>query len=179
MTAMANNLKESIDALDFAVEKSMRYHQRRRGHYDFVHKFILFLTILSGSAAFGDLFQLSEYFGAAAALCAAIDLVWGLSHRARDHELLFRRFSELAIAIRSMNEPTDDDLAVWTKKRIEIESDEPPVFCALEADCDNEVRRAKGRTNELAAIDLWGRVTMNWLKHSQKAFELKTASDGA
>lgn len=175
---MAAHLQKSLEGLDFAIEKSMRYHQRRRGHYDILHKALLFVTIVSGSAAFGKLLDSPEYFGAAAAVFAAIDLVWGLSHRARDHELLFRRFSDLAIALRSKSTPTEDDIADWTKRRIEIESDEPPIFCALEADCDNEVRRAKDRAETLAHIDLWSRVTMNWLKHSQRAFAPKTPANG-
>ncbi|MYH56520.1 MAG: hypothetical protein F4145_00565 [Boseongicola sp. SB0675_bin_26] len=170
---MANDLEQSVKRLDFAVEKSMRYHQRRRGHYDLMHKWLLFGTILSGSAAFGGRILEPGYFGAAAAVFAAFDLVWSLSHRARDHEMLFRRFSDLAIAIRSTSQPTQDHLTDWIKARITIESDEPPMYCALEADCDNEVRRARGQSKEFAHIGLFHRATMNWIRHAQVAFSPK------
>ena len=146
----------------------MRYHQRRRGHYDFYFKSLLFLAILSWSAAFADM---PKYFAAMAAIFPAINLVWGLSHRARDHEILFRRFSELAISIRTES-PTNELYAQWIKKRIEIETEEPPIYWALEADCCNEVCRAWGRTKEIVPIDWWYRVTMNWLHHDKSYFEL-------
>ena len=87
--------------------------------------------------------------------------------------MLFRRFSDLAIDIRT-TETTDKAaaLADWTKKRISIESDEPPTYWALEADCDNEVRRAWGRDEELISIGWWSRLTMNWLKHAQSDYTL-------
>ena len=148
----------------------MRYHQRRRGHYDFYFKGLLFLTILSGSAAFAEFMDMSQYFGAMAAVFPAINLVWGLSHRARDHEILFRRFSELAISIRT-EANTEESYAKWQRKRIEIEADEPPIYWALEADCDNEVRHAWGRDKEMVPIDWWYRVTMNWFRHDKSYFE--------
>lgn len=168
-----DDLKEKIEGLNFAVEKSMRYHQRRRGHYDFYFKGLLFLAILSGSAAFAEM---PKYFAAMAAIFPAINLVWGLSHRARDHEILFRRFSELAISIRTAiikKSANEELLAEWTQKRIDIETDEPPIYWALEADCDNEVRRAwgKGRDDELVPIDWWCRMTMNWMHHAKRSFD--------
>ena len=167
-----NNLGWQIDKLDFGIEKSMRYHQRRRGHYELLHKFIMFLTIICGSAAFAQVLGLSEYFGAATAFFAAGDLVWGLSHLARDHEILFRRFSDLAIAIRTTVSPTQESYAEWLQKRISIEADEPPIYWALEADCDNEVRRARGKDEKLIQIDWWARLTMYWRRHAESVFEL-------
>ena len=161
-------LKSNIEALDFSVEKSMRYHQRRRGHYEFCHNAFMFLTIISGSAAFAEL---SANFGAAAAIFAAIDLVWGLSHQAKNHEILFRRFSELAISIRTTRAPTAELHAEWVRKRIDIETDEPPIYWALEAACDNEVRRAWGKDNELVHINWWYLLTMYWLRHTKSVFE--------
>ena len=114
---------------------------------------------------------MSEYFGGMAAIFAAIDLVWSLSLRARDHELLFRRFSELAITIRTTQSATENLYAKWIRKRIEIEKEEPAIFWALEADCDNEVRLAWGRDKELVNINWWCRKTMNWLHHAERSFD--------
>ena len=163
-----NDLKTKIEKIDFAVEKSMRYHQRRRGFYESFHNALMFLTIISGSAAFADM---SNYFGGMAAIFTAVNLVWGLSHRARDHEILFRRFSELAISIRTMPEETKEAYDKLMEKRIEIETEEPPIYWALEADCDNEVRRAWDRTKKMVPIDWWCRTTMNWLHHAKRSFD--------
>ena len=167
---MTDDLRARTDQLDFAVEKSMRYHQRRRGFYDWVNRLSMFTVVICGSAAFGRLFDSPEYFAAAVTILAAINLVWAPSHRARDHEILFRRFSDLAIKIRTTpaGEDTHDG---WVKERIEIETDEPPIFIALEADCDNEVRRAWGRTREMVRIGWWSRLTMNLIRHAERHYE--------
>ena len=167
-----DKLHSQIEAIDFGVEKSMRYHQRRRGHYEWLHNAIMFLTVISGSAAFAQVLDWPEYFGAVAAVLAAIDLVWGPSHRARDHEVLFRRFSALAISIRTTASPTAETLAKWVRERIDVETDEPPIYWALEADCDNEVRRAQGKDKELIQIDWWSRLTMYWYRHAESVFDL-------
>lgn len=158
--------KDPIDKLGFQVEKSMRYHQRIRGHYDTWNKVFMFVIIILGSGAISDRPSL---FVMAAAIIAAANLVWSPSHRARDHEILFRRFSDLAILIRS-SDRTATNLQAWIKQRIMIESDEPPIFYALEADCDNQVRRAWGRVGELVRIGWWRRQTMYWLRHVNAKF---------
>ncbi len=43
--------------LTFRVDKSMRYHQRRRAFFDRCHRWVMFAVILSGSAAFADLMR--------------------------------------------------------------------------------------------------------------------------
>ena len=169
---MAETLKQKINDLDFAIEKSMRYHQRRRGFYDSAHKRIMFIIILAGSAAFSGV--VGDYFAGLAALLAAVDLVWVPSRRARDHEMLFRRFSELAIAIRTAPEPDKASYEKWVRERIGIETDEPPVYWALEADCDNEVRRAWGKDSELANIGWLSRRTMNVSRHEKAQYPLTT-----
>ena len=165
---MSDDLKSKISDLNFAVEKSMRYHQRRRAHYDFNFRILLFLTIISGSAAFADM---SNYFGGMAAIFTAINLVWGLSHRARDHEILFRRFSELAISIRTMPEETKETYDKLIERRIDIEADEPPIYWASEADCYNEVCHAWGKDKELLDIGWWYRMTMDWCRHTKQFYE--------
>jgi hypothetical protein len=67
----AMDLEANRDALDFSVEKSMRYHARRQAHYEWLHRSIMFLVILSGSAAFGHLFGSPRLLGFAAALFGA------------------------------------------------------------------------------------------------------------
>ena len=168
-------VEKKIDELNFAVEKSMRYHQRIRGHYDYRHKAIMFLTIIFGSAAFSEVVEWSRYFGALVAVLAAVDLVFSLSHRARDHEILFRQFSDLASVLRTSSK-TQENYDTWLKARLAIEANELPVYWALEADCDNEVRRAWDRTGMMAKIDWWKRRTMYWIHYDKEHFPLTTSS---
>ena len=140
-----------------------------RGHYDMAYKFMVFLIIAGGSAAFAEVVGWSHYLGAAIALVAVAELVWGVSRRTRDHEILHRRFSDLATSIRPKPR-TDEAYADWVSARIAIESDEPPIYWAVEADCDNEVRRAWGRDQELAQIGWWPRLTMHLQRHANRSF---------
>ena len=160
-------LESKVDSLDFGVEKSKRYHQRRRGFYDSLHKIIMFLVIVSGSAAFAEL---SLNFAAGAVVLAAIDLVWSPALLARKHEMLFRDFSDLAIDIRAKT-PNDRAYKALDKKRLVLEKDEPPVYKALEAHCDNEVRRAWGRDSELVEIGCWSWLTMYVLRHDKVVYK--------
>ncbi|NBC32480.1 MAG: hypothetical protein GVY13_07365 [Alphaproteobacteria bacterium] len=148
--------KDEQYGLDFSIEKSMRYLQRRRDFFDRMHKLFLLLIILSGTASFASFFGSGAAWGLVTALLAATDLVFGLSDRARDHEFLRRRFAQLAGRLRATSDPTEADIHEWTRERIEIETDEPPTMWALEASCYNEVVHAWGRETD------WGVVPLRW-----------------
>ena len=160
--------KDQAHVLDFHVDRSMRYHQRMRGHYDTWNRAVLFVAILFGAGS--PFAEVPAYLGTAAAVIVAFNLVWEPSHRARDHESLFQRFSELTALIRS-SEPTDENLRSWRKQREDIQRSERPLFCALEADCHNEACRALGQTQELVKITWWQRRTMYWIRHDKVPFD--------
>lgn len=169
-------LEKRVDALNFAVEKSLRYHQRRRATYDFRHKISMFAIILLGSAAFGKAlggaFFAEQWLGLIIAAIAALDLVVGFSHKARDHEVLHRRFSDMAAEIRKTNEGAKEDYGKWSASRVSIEADEPPIYWALEASCDNEVTAAWGRdqTEGLVPLRWYHQFFMNWYRFDKTEF---------
>src|SRR5207249_2965428 len=111
------DLEKQISRLNFAVEKSLRYHQRRRAHYDRWHRWIMLGVIVLGSTGFADIIgafgRAPGIWSAMAALTvaalAAIDLVFDLSVGARNHELLHWRFSRLASNIRAAEQPSEKD----------------------------------------------------------------------
>jgi hypothetical protein len=118
--------------IDFSIEKSIRYHHRRLAHYDKLHKFMMLAVIITGSAAFGELLgEHSARLGLLTAALAAFDLIMALPIKARDHQFLHARFSDLAPELRSCTAFTQEHLANCQKKRIEIEKDEPPIFWGL------------------------------------------------
>ncbi|HMR33956.1 MAG TPA: hypothetical protein PKA13_21555 [Geminicoccaceae bacterium] len=159
--AAAEALK--LDGLRFAIEKSLRYHQRRRAHFERWHRLAMFCIILMGSAAIVP--WSPWFFGLIAAALAALDLVYSPAVRACDHDRLYRCFAELAGSIASEAAPTDAHLRAWAGQRIKIEADEPPVFWAVEADCYNEVARAWGRTKEpLNQLALWQRPIKHFVR---------------
>ena len=162
-----SDLCNKIDRLNFDIELSMRYHQRRRAFYDGNYHVIVFLIIISGSAAFSGL---SNYFAALAAFFGALDFAWKPSHHSRDHKEFFRRFSNLAIDLRTGSD-SEENYAKWKKERIALEADEPPVYTALANDCFNEVNRSRDSSAKLIEIGWWCRLTMNLFRHSKTRFE--------
>jgi hypothetical protein len=166
------NLSEAYDDLNFAVEKSVRYHQRRHAHYARLQKLIAFGIIVSGSAAFVQFSRHPEWFGLVAAILGALDFVIGFSLRAREHAVLQKRFADLAGEIRSTATPSEEQIRQWKRRRMDIETEEPPLHYALEAWCDNEVSRAWGwdRGSGLTPLSWWQRLMMNWLTYSRTQF---------
>jgi hypothetical protein len=77
------SLGTPLDRLSFGIEKSLRYHHRRRGFFDAAHNFVMFGVLICGSAAFAGAWPTMA--GAAAAILGALDLVFQFSHKARDH----------------------------------------------------------------------------------------------
>ena len=165
------DLERRVDSLIFQVDKSMRYHHRFRGFYDTANRIFMFAIIAAGGGAVlhkaGDA---PEIGGAIAALIAALNLVWVPSHKARDHHLLHGRFSDLMVRMRT-DQRTEENYVLWDAERHRIEKDEPPIFHALEADCDNQVRHAWGRDERMVKIVWWKHWTMYLLRHSKTRFE--------
>ena len=132
----------------------------------------MLLIILSGSAAFAQAFPHAEYLAALTALLGALELVYGFSHKARDHELLHRRFTELLADIKTHPVPDESMLGDWSRKRLLIETDEPPIYWALEASCDNEVRIAWGCEKlGLVKLSWWQKLMMNWQTFHKSEFK--------
>ena len=158
----ATEAAREIDGLAFQVDKSMRYHQRMRGFYETGHRVFMFMIISTGG---GALSEKPQYAVAIAAAVVAINLVWSPSHRGRYHYLLQGRFSDFMIAIRT-GDWTSEHLDVWKTSRLTIEKDGPKIFYAIEADCDNEVRRPWGRTTKMIHVGFWGKHTIYILRHN-------------
>lgn len=151
-----------LEDIQFEIDKSLRYHQRLRGSYDWRYKLVIFGVIASGSTAFSKIGGFSEWFGALAALLGTVELVFSFSHKARDHEMLYRRFSDLYAEMQNTVDPTDEQIRGWMKARVVIEADEPPILRALEAACYNDVLLAWGRDrNEMYKLGLAHRLFMN------------------
>lgn len=166
------NLKDLDDAqyaLLFDVRRSVRYHDRRRGFFDRLHRLTNVLTILMAGSVLYDLGKTGETAGwlvalsALAALLAALDMVVGYSAWATRHHDLKNRFCALEIDLLS------GDLApgtwqAYAVRRLQIERDEPPVYRALDLLCHNEMLIAEGITpkakpDEFSTLSRWQRWT--------------------
>jgi hypothetical protein len=157
------NPARALRDLRFHVDKSMRYHQRRRGHFDAMHRWTMLAVVVCGSAAFAT--RYAEVAGALGALFGALDLVFGYSHKARDHDALYRRFSDLMAQIRRAA-PDETAVRDLTIARETIETDEPPIYWLLEADCDNETTASWGlaQKNGLVPLKPWHKLAMDFYR---------------
>lgn len=139
---------DTLRALEFYIERSCRYHSRREAWFDNLHRITMGISLLAGSSAFAAFSssQISDKYGAIASAIVAIltttNLVIGFSHKARDHQMMYRRFKQLAIDLLDQKISKDDDLTKIERKKLLIESDEPPIYRALDASCFNEVVRS-------------------------------------
>lgn len=136
-------LEDRMDALNFEVEKSIRYHQRRRAFFERMDRFSTFLVILLGSATVAA--WAPKVTGLMTTVIGAATLVLGFSGKARDHLILAQKFTDLARQIRGKAEPTEADVREWESEKLLIDAAEPAIYRALEVDCYIEVCRAWGR----------------------------------
>jgi hypothetical protein len=165
---MIETLEQQWSDLLFGVRRSIRYHSRRQMFFDHLHSFIMTGSVISGSATFFTV--LSQYktlamaAGAAVTLFSTIDLVFGFSKMGRLHEDLMRRCTALEKEMVREREPTAESLADFTSKRLDIETDEPPIHLVLDSMCHNELVRAMGYDeSEFVRIGWFQRLLANYV----------------
>ncbi len=154
----------------FDVQRSMRYHDRRRAFFDRLHQITGGLTVLLAGSVLFDIARpgatpwwLSS-LAVAAALLVAWDMVVNYAAKAGLHRELRRRFGVLEMAMLS----GDLEDGTWQEhhlERLRIEQDEPPVYRALDLLCRNELLRAEGISNPAhrARVSGWQKATRHLL----------------
>ena len=160
-------MEKEAQKLKFNLDRSCRYHQRRRSFFDTLHKTVMLLVVVLGTSAYADVFGQPAILSLFAAIIAGLDLVIGFSMRARDHELLFVRFMDLMAKAESISEPTKEDLEFWIEQRHLIEKDEPPHYQVLNLACYNEVVVARGlKYEDTVPLSLWHRTWKHFFRFS-------------
>ena len=174
--AMNTDLIRELNNLRFGIEKSMRYHQRRRAHYEFTHRVLMFLVVLAALAGMSEYvlhlnWWVPIFLPAAPMLFAVIDLVYSPGTQARDHLALHQRFatlvSEVLQAEADAEAVTAAKIAQWNAARVRIETDEPAIYWALEADCFNEMVYARDQKDLVVKQGLFKRLFMQWIRFDQ------------
>ena len=150
---MADEMKD-YDHLLFDVRRSVRYHMRRRSHFETGHKVILFIaTVLSSLTAASVAGTIGENWepwikwlpAALVSAITAFSLVFGLSGRAWQHADLARQFIDLERQLEEGKTEHHGKLVKEiTDRRLQIEATEPPVLRVIDAICYNELLRAMG-----------------------------------
>lgn len=148
-------------SLKFSVDKSIRYHGKRRRFFDAWHNIANALAALTGSSSFIAIYsgnnEIAKYCSAVVACATSLDLVMGFSSKAQLHNELQKKFSALLNEM-ILEDLTEDTLKKWNAERVSIEKDEPTSLTLLVDICHNEVAIAMGHHNYvLANICEWRR----------------------
>lgn len=160
------DISEQMWELLFAVRLSIRYHDRRKRFFAFLHRTTSGLAVVFGSAAMAALIgNLPKSVGLAAAgvvtIASALDLVIGFTAAANLHHDLKGRFIELEREIIDAHD--DSMLSHYQRRRLEIEKDEPPIYRALSTLCHNDIVRseysAQDAQEHFIHVPWWKRIS--------------------
>ena len=130
------------------------------------------VVLVSGS---GAVFALAETSALAAnfmmlltAAIGAVGVVFDLPSRARNHEMLARKFYQTAAKI-NPEHATDEQVSQWRTDILSAYEDEPAVYHALNAECYNAAAQASGKKTRqrVSTRHHWLR---HWFRFSAKDF---------
>ncbi len=153
-----------VDKLVVAAEISMRYHKRRKHHYDGVYKVLVFSTLMLSAAAFLLNMTHQGLLGFGVIGLGALSMVWNFSHKAREHDVLVTQYQQLLDTIRMTHVTTPDHVKQWRMQRMAIQSKEPPIFWALMNDCTYDVARAWDLKPKKRGCPAMLRPLMHWIR---------------
>lgn len=137
----------------FSVERCRRYHAKMQAYYDGCYNLTRVATALTGTASFFSLIsggagtEIAKWLTGIVAAAATFDQVFRFNRKARIHEALARRFTDLSSKIASW-EPVPQNLRKARAERLRIEKDEPPVKRLIDLHSQNEEVRARGISDE-------------------------------
>lgn len=151
-------LAEDFDALRFNVARSIRYHDKRRGYFDFLGKFLQYVSLLGSSAAVATLIgsTMPEFdvatitikvpllISAATACVTLLNLMIGCAGKMESHTKFRNQFHDLMIAIDEVGEPAVEDMRKLNRRRVDIEKEEPSISDWLNKLMFNETVDALG-----------------------------------
>ena len=127
----------------FDVRRSARYDDRRRAFFDRLQQINSGMAILlSGSVLFdiarpGDTPGWMYVLAVAAAVLSVWDIVVGYARMADRHRDLRARWCQMEIDMLAAD--PESGWSDFSRCRLEIEKDEPPVYRALDVLCHNEL----------------------------------------
>lgn len=164
-----------LEKLHFAVNVSARYHDRRRARFDFWHKFVLTVAVLSGTSAIAgvglylDQVEWGKWIILAAGFIvtgfSTFDLVIGFAPMARQHDALFRQFVMLEVEFAKEAKPSEEMLREWNARFLEICAEEPTKFYGVYASAWNQATHAM-ELNQAQALN----VRLHWFKYLLRHF---------
>lgn len=171
-----------LEGFLFDVRRSARYHERRCAFFTVLHRLTNITAILLAGVVLAELSasHASPWWIRALAviggLFSASDLVVGFGPRGDAHREFKRRF----VALERKTLKGGDLLQKLTDKRLNIETEEPPIYRALDVLCHNEVCRALGKDKcefyKVPRRVRWTAQVLHWNDYSFAALEPRPIS---
>ncbi|WP_417691800.1 hypothetical protein [Roseibium sp.] len=169
--------QEGIELRDATLDESLRfdclvnsrYHEDREAHYSRIHRFLMFFIVVSGAAAISQVLESVPYAAetstAMAAVAGLIDLVFGVSEKAKQHAMLRWR----VLSILADLEAKEVDVQTLRHKLAAIFADEPPTMYTVQALAENGAIRAMGMDQrKLYKISAWRKALRHWIRFEVK-----------
>ena len=156
-------------ALLWDVRRSLRYHDRRRRFFEACHSAALVsgvVLVAVGYATSGGLIhaQWLVWFSSFAMLLFLVYLLFAFSRCASHHLSLKQKFGGLEQAI--IRSDSENDVAEFAARRLEIEKDEPPIRKALDLLCHNELAKSQVETQhsiyKVTHFQRWTAQIFSW-----------------
>lgn len=135
------------------LQRSIRYHRARERFFDSWSNWISFVSLLAGSSVVVSILadQAPEWVaiasGAIVVALQALEQVFRLSHKARDHNGFASEFSSLERIVTVRGQMTAAELLELQGEVLAIEAREPPIKRYLDLICHNQVARALGSSD--------------------------------
>jgi hypothetical protein len=134
--------------------------------YDWCYNLTRAATALTGTASFFVLLahgtEIAKYLTAIVATAAALDSVFRFNRKARAHEALARRFTDLSSKVAGW-EPVPANLKKARAERLRIEKDEPPVRRLIDLQAQNEEARSRDLPSEYIVPLTWSQRTFGYV----------------
>ena len=158
----------SRDDLLTDCERSMRYHQARARFFNTLHLFIQFIVFAIASASVSNLLNAvladQSIVWAVVSMLALFSLVGNPARKHALHQSLYRGFTILNGTILATPDADDETQARWARDIHALYADEPPVYRALLAHCDNQIAILLGADKGFFVDLRWyHRLFRNWI----------------
>lgn len=153
------------DHLAFLNQISVRYHARRQQHYDTVFRCMMLGMIFVASLVIAAGWHNRIWLGTGLVTLLAGVLVWNVTGKARQHDVLRSQYQSLLDDMQTQKDPSEDMLEMWHQRRQRLQTKEPPVYWAVANDCTYDVARLWGlRPKQRGLPPIWARFLMNWFR---------------
>jgi hypothetical protein len=152
--------------LRWDLERSVLYHSRREATIGRLQRMTKWASVFFGATAVGTLMSdyqvIAKLSAAIVAGMSAWDLISGFSAQERLHQDLRSKFGELLSQMQS--EPSQKVLYDLCRRKVLVETSEPPAYRMLDLDCHNQLIRARGHgpVYDVPWYSRWTREVLHW-----------------